>query len=194
MNKISKKLTITLLFLSLTLGLIWEFFPLSTAENRLKNIPLDGISFSGMELSLTKNEKLSLSNATATKRLYTFSGQRFTLSLTDGSKNRNAVHDPTYCYIGAGWKVQDDFILKLENGEARKLKFTRDIETTELVYWFSDGEKSYHSLFNYWSYTTLRRLTLGKSGEEPILVLIKPLDKNLNWDLVIKKFIPLLGI
>lgn len=50
----------------------------------------------------------------------------------------------------------------------------------ELLYWFSTDKSSDHSLPRYWFETTLRRITLGQCGCEPILVLFHPTTNPTN--------------
>lgn len=195
MNTYSKPIILCLLILSVISGLIWELNPLPSARDRLKNVPLKGLKFSGKPLPLTDAEQRALGEAHAIKRLYIYQGKQFIITLTDGSRNRNAVHDPTYCFLGDGWTIGEDSALRLDNGEARQLYLHRADESMQVLYWFSDGKQSYSSILNYWANTTLRRLTMGKSGEEPVLVLLRPVNSShVNWDAVAHHFIPLLGL
>ena len=66
----------------------------------------------------------------------------------------------------------------------------------ELLYWFSTDKSSCHSLPRYWFETALRRITLGKSGCEPILVLFRPHNQSdqFDWHRFIEVFLPRLNI
>ena len=33
-------------------------------------------------------------------------GSRMTLNVIEGTHNRHAVHNPSYCFAGAGWKIE----------------------------------------------------------------------------------------
>ena len=195
MQKKSKPVILSLLVIAIILGLIWEINPLPSARARLENVPMSGLHFAGKELPLTEEEQLALGAAFAIKRLYIYKGNKFILTITDGSNNRNAVHDPTYCFLGGGWQIEGDLSLQLGNGEARQLNLSRNGETARVLYWFSNGKQSYSSVLQYWGETTMRRLTMGLHGEEPILVLLRPInDTNVDWDAVAHHFIPLIGL
>lgn len=195
MRSYSKSILLAFLIIAIVLGIVWEFNPLKTAEERLASIPSSGTHFAGKDIPLTESEKLALGAAHAMKRLYIYRGRQLIVTFTDGSNNRNAVHDPAYCFLGSGWQITSDSSMRLENGVARLLSLQQGQQSTELAYWFSDGSQSYHSIIQYWMNTTLRRLTLGHSGDEPILILIRPVQPgSLNWDEIAHHFIPLLGL
>ena len=105
MNTYSKPIILCLLVLAVIFGLIWELNPLPSALSRLERVPLMGSKFSGKPLPLNDAEQQALGKAHAIKRLYIYEGKQFIMTLTDGSRNRNAVHDPTYCFRGDGWRI-----------------------------------------------------------------------------------------
>ena len=76
----------------------------------------------------------------------------------------------------------------------RKSKFLsvqlkKNDRTAEAMFWFSDGTERHSSALRYWLQTTLRRLSLGRSGEEPLLVILQPLTGTaLQWDRLLVRF------
>jgi hypothetical protein len=63
------------------------------------------------------------------------------------------------------------------------------------MFWFSDGSRRFPSMLEYWARTTLRRLTLGLTGEEPVAVMILPIgERNIDRELLLGEFLPMMGI
>ncbi|MEI7730733.1 MAG: exosortase-associated EpsI family protein [Verrucomicrobiota bacterium] len=177
------------LALAITVSLLWEFAPSCTSSNsRLAALPSKGLGFSAQELPLNETEKQVYHNANVVKRLYQVGRQRFVLLAIDGSRDRHAVHDPLYCFRGAGWKVGTSLEVSVPGGEARWLKLARNSESAEAVIWFSDGTRRHASALRAWWQSTLRRLTLGRSGNEPVLVILQPTgSETVAWDNVFSR-------
>ena len=98
------------------------------------------------------------------------------MMVIDGGTNRHAVHDPVYCFRGAGWTVRERRLFPLEGGSAAVLKLARGgaDEEQEAMYWISDDQRRYVEPWRYWWQTTMRRLTFGHSGAEPVMVILQP--------------------
>lgn len=175
-------------FAWLTLGgfvvasLVWQFVPLQGAEYRLMLLPTRGIGFTSQGAALSAPEVKSLGAAIAVRRMYHFDDQRLIATLVDATQNRHAVHDPLYCFTGSGWKVSNDRPIPVPAGTARHIAFERRGKRAELIFWFSDGKTRHASMSQYWWQTTLRRLTLGRCGDEPVLVLLQSYDADpIDW-------------
>jgi Protein of unknown function (DUF3485) len=154
-------------------ALVWRFAPLPDAAGRLAGV----VARPGQrlqEMSFASWEKEYFGAARAKRWQAMDSVSRVVATVVDGSGNRRAVHDPGFCFRGAGWTVAAEAILALPHGEARRVTLRRDSEELEAVYWFSDGRRAHASPVRYWMDTTARRLTLGHSGPEPVLVLLVP--------------------
>jgi hypothetical protein len=164
--------------LTLTAIGIWEFVKLPDAADRLAALPVAGLNFASRELPLTTAERDIYGRARVLKRLYQVGRQRFALVVVDGSLNRHAVHDPLYCFRGAGWTVTATRDWPVRGGAARVVTLAQGRATAEAVYWFSDGATRHASAPRYWWQTALRRLSLGRSGPEPILVLVHNLEAD----------------
>ncbi|MCP5516923.1 MAG: exosortase-associated EpsI family protein [Verrucomicrobiales bacterium] len=180
------------LILVAVLAVVWDRYPLPTAAVRLQQLPAEGIGCSSRELEVSEIEREAFGAADVVKRIYQTGTQRFVVTVVDGSRNRHAVHDPTYCFRGAGWRIAAREAAPVPGGEAAWLDLTQGNEHQAAAFWFSDGRFRHSSPLRCWMQTTLRRLTLGRSGEEPLLVLVQPLDNPGNAHPPLAEILPLL--
>ena len=191
---IRKPLPLIALVSSITLCALWESTSIQDASPVVAAIPEQGATFSSRPVPLTKADVGNLRGATAVKRLYAQHDQLIWFSCINGSRNRNAVHDPAYCLLAGGWSIEAREEIAIPAGVARLLTFRRADESTQLLYWFSDGRSCYHSMTRYWAHTTLRRITLGHSGPEPVLILLRPHDsmdnRTVNWNRLVTSLCP----
>lgn len=187
-------LALFLLF-ALLLGTLWQFFPLEGASKRLNSLPLKGEAFFGSILPLTERELHYLRGVDLIKRRYLVGGQEAYLYILDGTQNRHAVHDPAYCFRGGGWSILESGPFPLPQGDASLLTLEKAGEQKEALVWFSTGERRYSSSWRYWLDTTLRRLTLGRSGKEPVLIILLPeRSRSLDWQAFFERFPALLSV
>lgn len=174
------------------LGIIWEFYPLPDASERLSRLPLSGPGYSGYEVPITDVERSVFKDNRLLKRIYQVGNQQFFLSIVDGTHHRSSVHDPTLCFQGSGWSIAGRKHISLFNGSGEILFLKRGEETQEVLLWFSDGQERHASLVRYWYQTALRRLSLGKSGAEPVRIIVQPVRTDkLDWDKLLQDFFPL---
>ena len=164
------------LFAALLLSIIWQFFPLGDAQARMQRLPLYGQDFEGYIVPLSPEEQKTFHEIAVIKRIYQIGTQKCFLYVLDGTNNRHLVHDPAYCFRGSGWEIAQDQPFPLRHGVASLVLLTKGNERKDALYWYADGAVPFRSPFVYWWKTTLRRLTLGLSGPEPVLVVIQPLD------------------
>lgn len=177
------------LFLAVLLGLIWQFFPLPDAQKRLNQLPMAGTNFSAIDVPLTPFEKDFFKNINILKRIYRIDQQVVFIYALDGTHNRHLVHDPSYCFRGSGWEIKTQSPFQIPGGSANLVKLEKDGNFRDTLYWFSDGKHNFKSPLRYWWDTTLRRLTFGKSGEEPLLIVVQPVEtETLDWNKFIKDF------
>jgi hypothetical protein len=165
-------------FSVLVFSAIVELFPLPDAGTRLDTLPGSGTLFSSRDLPLTTGEISIFGQARTVKRFYQFGKQRFILVVIDGSMNRHAVHDPLYCLSGSGWQIKAREGVDIEGGRADLLQLSKKDLQREALYWFSDGSSRHASVIRYWLQTTLRRLTFGRSGPEPVLVILQSIGND----------------
>ncbi len=188
LNRSQKMLWISL-FMAVLLGFLWQLAPLPDAKERLSKLPLKGIGYQGKELSLMPYEEKFLKGANVIKREYEVNGQPFFITALDGTHNRHLVHDPYYCFRGSGWEIVSENSYPLPNGSASLLEIQKGEEKKQALFWFSDGKEIYRSPLRYWGETTLRRLTFGLSGNEPLLIVVQPIgNEEINWKQFSKTF------
>jgi hypothetical protein len=193
MNPLAKKILWLALALAVGLSLVWQFVPLRDAGARLDAMPLRGFGFSGRDLPLAEVETSIYQPARVLKRFYQVGRQQVILIAIDGSRNRHAIHDPTFCFRGAGWTIGNARDIPVAGGYARLLSLRKDGRSVEAMYWMSDGHSRHASTLRYWWQTTLRRLTLGRSGDEPVLFVLQPANADsLQWELLLSQFPALL--
>ncbi|HPW67959.1 MAG TPA: exosortase-associated EpsI family protein [Deltaproteobacteria bacterium] len=123
------------------------------------------------------------------KRYYGFGADELVLIAIDGAGNRHAVHDPMYCFRGAGWRIWNKTVAPVEGGEALLLQLEKYGRIRETAYWFSNGRQRHISVMRYWFQATLRRITLGRSDKEPVLIMLQSVeDHPLNLGEVLDQF------
>lgn len=176
-------------------AIVWPLIPVPSAEARLAAIPTSSPDFQSQPLELSIADKTFLGNAQAVQRI--ISARRcgnFVLTVIDGSRNRHAVHDPAYCFSGGGWSVLTRKSVKLASGDAIWVSLGKDGQTAEALWFFDDGKKQFTSPVEYWFKSSCRRATIGRSGDEPVLVTLRSLPENtIHWDRVRQILLPALG-
>ncbi len=182
--------------LAVALGILWQFVPLPDAKQRMNSLPLYGPGFVGRDVPLSGWEVDFFKDVNVLKRIYRVGKQTLFITALDGTRNRHAVHDPLYCFRGGGWEVAEQESLPIADGGSIALvKLKKDGKEQDALYWFSNGKTHYDKPLEYWWQATFRRLTLGASGAEPILVMVQPIDDTpLNWKEILQAFPQILGL
>ncbi len=183
------------LILALILTVVWPLIPVPSAANRLAAIPTSSPDFHASPMAFSASDLAFLGQAQSVQYLITMrSGGRLVLTVIDGSHNRHAVHDPGYCFAGAGWSVQDKRSVTVPSGSATWVALARDHQKAEALWFFDDGHHQFTSPIEYWLETSARRASLGHSGPEPVLVSLRSLpDEPVHWDRVREILLPALG-
>jgi hypothetical protein len=181
MRKLTTKLAWAGAIVLAAATLVWRLAPLPDAQARIAPLAAGpGQRLERMELAAWEVEFFG--KAKAARWLAQGRGAPVVATVVDGSGNRRAVHDPGYWFRGAGWTMLAETPLLLAHGEAVQVKLQREGAELEAVYWFSNGRSAYASPLRYWRESTLRRLTSGKSGDEPVLILLVPAqDARVDW-------------
>jgi len=188
----SKRWLWVALTVSVLLSLAWEFSPLPDASGRLEALNGQVIGFTSVDVPLTDVEQKVFGGASVIKRVYRGGGVAFLLIVIDGTRDRHSVHDPTYCFRGAGWTEVGGADIPVAGGEGRWVRLRKNGRESEVIYWFSDGVRRHASPVRYWCQTTLRRVSLGALGEEPVLVVAQPFgERAVDWRRVLGVFVPL---
>lgn len=173
----------------------WPMIPLPQAKGRLALGFNGSRDFQILKLDLKPEDREFLGKADASQYLVSMKdGSRLVLTVIDGTENRHAVHDPAYCFSGGGWKIRAKNTIKLPSGEATLITLAMGSRTAEALWFFDDAKHQFASPLEYWFRTGFRRMTLGRSGAEPILVTLRSLeDGSVDWDRVRQIVLPSLG-
>jgi len=165
------------------------------ASERLASFPRSGPGFMSRSLLLTDFEKDIIGEANAYKAIYSWKGTLYALTIIDGSRNRQAVHDPRYCFRGAGWTIVSYNETRIKGGRAEYLRLKKaEGITSEALFFYSDGNSAFYSPLMYWYKATLKRWIFFREINEPVLVLIQPFEENGTLEPVIKGLLPLLPL
>lgn len=175
-------------------ALLLRQIEIPNASVRLASYPEKGPGFTSQHAELTEFERDMLGPALARKSIYAWRGLRYAVIIIDSTRNRQAVHDPRYCFRGAGWKIVAEQELKIAGGEARKLVLEQDSHITEALFYYSDGDEVFDSPFEYWVRATKRRWLRKWGGPEPVLVMIQPMEPDMPLQPAIEGLLPLLPI
>jgi hypothetical protein len=156
------------------------FWPSPASGTRPLRSALRALSYgyAGGEIPLTRAEREALAGAEAVKRLYRTSHGRFSLIAIDPSRNRHAVHDPSYCFTGSGWTATDESRVELPGGYGMSYSYERKGRSKRMLYWFSDGSSRHASAPRFWLQSGLRSASLGKSGSAPIFLMLQSHDEE----------------
>ncbi len=155
-----------------------QLWPLPGAAARIARLTPQGVWHRTVDVELAPWETEFFRNATVLKRVAVVRRQRVALTVIDGSRNRQAVHDPEFCFRGAGWTVERSTAVALATGHARRLQLRKGETVAEALFWCADGATAFSAPWRYWAAATWRRLTFGASGPEPVLVLLTSLDNT----------------
>lgn len=171
----------------LLFGLVWEFHPLSDASERLRRLPCTAPGIESHDIALAPAEQINFSKTTVVRRVAMVRGDCVILTVVDGTRNRHAIHDPSFCFRGAGWEISSRNRIPMKNGEALQVHLHKGEGTAEALDRFSDGASQFSSPLLFWWKTALRRLSLGKSGPEPVLVILASAGASLpDWQEVLR--------
>ena len=116
MNSRSQKILIGGLLIAVVLALAWDLVPLANAQDRVARFAPAGLGFASREMALNETEKSIFGAARVVKRVYRAGRENLIVVIIDGTHNRHAVHDPTYCFRGAGWIISSERPLPLPGG------------------------------------------------------------------------------
>ena len=175
MNRSAKLFWIAFVVL-VPLGMLWQYYPLKDASARIDAFPLSSARADSSDVPLSPSELAVYTGVRVLKREAVVDGEHAFVTVIDGTRNRHAVHDPVFCFRGAGWVVTGEEDVPLSKGVARLVRLRQDKDTAEALYWFSDGSTQFDRPLVYWWKSALRRLTFGASGSEPVLVVLSSVN------------------
>jgi len=172
---------------TVVMGAAWEWQKLPDASDRFAKLSAQNPSVQVQSIPLVPAEETAFAGCSWLKRLVTVGTDQVILTVLDGTRNRHAIHDPTFCFRGAGWEIESQKPFPLSQGTGSLVKLTKNGSKAEAVYWFSNGQKQFSSPLQYWEETSLRRLSFGASGAEPVLIILSPTtDAPPDWKSILK--------
>ena len=179
------------LIFAVLISILWDQTELKDGSARINEFLKTPLSFGVKTRSMdpTKNEEAILGSALVVKNVYQINQQQFLVMALDGTKNRQAVHDPAHCFHSSGWTIDVAEDYSLPNGTASRLEIHQKDNQTEVMFWYSNGAAQHASPVSYWFQSTFRRLTLGLSGDEQVLILIQKLtdQEKTDWSTLFEK-------
>ena len=175
MNDLLRKFLWSLLGAALVGSLILECRPHAQPTSRLTTLPVRGLGFTSRDLPLNEAEATVFRRAGVMKRLYQVGDSQFVLLGVDSATDRHALHDPLYCFRGAGWTIQGEIATPLPQGHGKLVRLWKGQQTAEALYWITDGNQRHASPLQAWWQSTTRRLSLAPTEPAPALVLLQPL-------------------
>lgn len=184
-----------LVLLVVTATVAFKVFEPTKESGFLADIPLSGFGFDGEKLEFTQDELNYLGGAEAIKHEYSQRGYELVVIVVDGTNNRHSVHDPVFCFRGAGFEVMQQQVFPLYNGQGRLISLGRDDERRNVAFWFSNGDARYTSFMRYLLESTAHRLTFGMLGSQPRMVTVHSVGRQIaNWSTALDRFPVLMDI
>lgn len=175
------------LLVTVVIGAAWEFQTLPDASARLAALAAKNPSVQLQSIPLEPTEETAFAGCGWLKRLVNVGTDQVILTVLDGTRNRHAIHDPTFCFRGAGWEIDEQVSFPLDRGAGTVVKLSKGDDKAEALYWFSDGKNQFSSPLTYWGETSLRRLSFGASGGEPVLIILSPTtDAPPDWKNIVR--------
>ncbi|PHS14100.1 MAG: hypothetical protein COA78_06060 [Blastopirellula sp.] len=173
---------VVLLAISITLGINSQSN--KQISNILSNVKKQGEQLSLLPIDLSEEDLSLLGNAKAVRFQFKVNSHALSITVVDGTNNRHAVHDPSYC-----WTVLNRERIPVSNGYVVALTVIDAGRTRNVLYWYWDGEKRHASTGWYVLQSSLQRVSGGKLSIEPALILIEPAGQGeLNWYDVLDSF------
>ena len=178
-----KRILVALVGVSLVCGLFWDQAELHSAEQRIDELPGRGFGYSIVRMELSGDQKKVYEGVAAWRMMVRAGGQDAVLFVVDGTRNRHAVHHPEFCLRGSGWTVNGSRNLAVTDSlTVRHIDMHQGDLQSDALYWFSDAESAWTSMNRYWMSATMRRVSLGLSGEEPVMIILQPVPgRPVDW-------------
>jgi|GEM_PF-5180382 len=167
--------------------LLWVLIPIQNSQDRIETT-LQTVG--GYRLPNSEGEKQFYKNVLLYKQKVFIQQKPISLIILDATHNRHVVHDPLFCFQGAGWRVTEKKEVQLPHnkGAAKLIYMSRGNEKKEFLYWFSDRKSCFHSFLTHWLKTTWRRLSFGLLSDEPLLIFLEKSGLNApEWETILEQ-------
>lgn len=184
------------LLLLITLYAIALAFFKPAAYSLAMSLPTGRISqeLSGLQLSPTVDEQQFYGDGILFKCLYSTARNSYTLYIIQPHSKRTVVHDPAYCFMGAGWKIVDQQSFPLPHGEAKAVRLSTKTagsgtahRTSSILYWFSDGKEQWTSTYRFWFQFMIWRLSFGYIGIPPRFIFLQTPGETPQWEVLVEQ-------
>ncbi|MFT4900754.1 MAG: hypothetical protein ACI81V_000020 [Lentimonas sp.] len=187
-------LPFSLLFILIIVALCLRTIELEDATVRIEGLSKDGTGYTSRKIELTDFEQDMLGEAMGYKSIYIWRGLPYVITILDGTRNRQAVHDPRYCFIGAGWSIDEDQKIDFAGGDARRITLSNGEQESEALFFYSTGTSIFSHPIEYWLRATLRRWLRSYGGDEPLLVMVQPLEPGVKLEPALNGLLPVLRL
>jgi exosortase/archaeosortase family protein len=124
----------------------------------------------GDDRPIGETEKEFFKDQNVLNRIYSKGDDQVGILVIASSCDRKKIHPPEYCQTGAGWSIEEKgrYAFRKKDGretEATRLSLFKEETGVErvMVYWFSDGKKTFADYSSFVIDDTLKMLSSGKS-------------------------------
>ncbi len=183
------------IFAAVLCFVLFQMIATPSQVERLDELPFSGPQYKGEAIRFDSSELRLLDGADAIKRIYTIDQSPFLVYVVDGTRNQNAVHEPSEFFLEGGWHIISQSTLPLEAGEGVVLTLQRNDESKEAIYWYTTGAMQHVSPWLQCIQSWMRRITLGNSNDEPLLVIVEAESPGtIHWNKTLNEFPELLTL
>jgi hypothetical protein len=164
------------LCMALAMGIALDACGPAGEGSRIRCIPARGPGYCSFDIPMERGAPAPYRRAFVLRRCYRMGTSRFMLIVVDGSGGLQPIVDLLRPLAGNGWPIQNGRQARIRGGSCTILRTGKGSPGRETAYWFSDGSTRHGSFLRYLLQYSLRRLSLGRFGREPLLVMIRPAD------------------
>jgi len=148
----------------LVAGLLASFRSASSPSIDLTALASTGPGYVAKRMELDPVERLALGGGKAA-RYYVVSGDhRFLLTLIDAAGQAHAIHHPSVCHGGRGWRTEVEQKISNVRGDVGLLHLRRGNERKQILYWFACGPSRHASFVRNRMDDIMQRLSLRQES------------------------------
>lgn len=155
-------------------------------------LPLTGSGFFAEDIGFTTAEATMLARVPVTKRRYIVDAQQVLVLAMDATANRHAIHDPTYCLQGAGWRVAVDEQRSVPAGHVRVVRAERAStgEVRRIVCFFRSGDQLYTTTARFLGDFVIARWWPGKTRPLTFMIAVTTGHDGMTEDWIVGTVLP----